>query len=327
MLDFMMYADVGDDVFVDDPSINALEAKTAELFGMEAGIFCPSGTMANQIGIKLHTQPSDEVICHEFAHIYNYEGGGIAYNSGSSVKLLKGDRGLINPSDILSAINPDDVHAARTQLVSLENTSNKGGGACYNLDDVRAIAKICQDHDLKYHLDGARLWNALVAKSEDPKFYGAHFDTISVCFSKGLGCPVGSVLLGSKENIRKARRIRKVMGGGMRQAGYLAAAGIYALDNHFARLEEDHKKAKELEGLLSSLPWVTKIEQVETNIVIFYVDQNIEPTKVIEKLGEKGILLVSMGGGKLRLVTHLDITDEGMEYSSKILRSIQFYGS
>jgi threonine aldolase len=319
----MMSAQVGDDVFGDDPSINALEERSAQMFGTEAALFCPSGTMANQIAIKLHTQPGDEVICHAYSHIYNYEGGGIAFNSGSSVKLLPGDRGIIDPAEIQSAINADDVHAARSSLISLENTSNKGGGSCYEQETMSAIGSIARENGLKFHLDGARLWNALVARQEDPLFYGETFDTISVCFSKGMGCPVGSVLLGSDIDIRRARRIRKVMGGGMRQAGYLAAAGIYALENNLDRLQDDHNKAKTFESVLSSLDWIESIDPVETNIVIFYAQEGIDPNSVIDRLRENGLLITSMGGGKLRIVTHLDLNDEGMEQAVNTLRELR----
>jgi len=262
------------------------------------------------------------VICHSYAHIYNYEGGGIAFNSGCSVKLLGGDRGLLDAKDVMLAVNPDDVHAAHSSLVSVENTSNKGGGACYSHDAIKSIGAVCRVQGLKYHLDGARLWNALIAKKENPKFYGNEFDTISVCFSKGLGCPVGSVLLGTKENIKRARRFRKVLGGGMRQAGYLAAAGIYALDHHLNRLEEDHKKARLIEEALRSCSWVKDIDQVETNIIIFYINEGLDPKLIIDKLQEVGILIVSMGGGKLRIVTHLDLNEEGTNHSISALKGL-----
>src|SRR6188472_669187 len=240
MLDAMMTAKVGDDVFGEDPSINKVEAESARMFGMEAAIFCPSGTMTNQIAIKCHTQPGDEVICDESAHIYQYEGGGVAFNSSASVKLLYGDRGRINAAQVKSAINPDDNHKANTSLVCLENTSNRGGGSCYDFNEIKKIKEVCVEKHLALHLDGARLWNALIAKKETSKQYGENFDSISICLSKGLGCPVGSVLLGKKDLIKKARRIRKVFGGAMRQGGIIAAAGIYALKNNIERLKQDH---------------------------------------------------------------------------------------
>src|SRR5687767_3330880 len=241
MKEAMMNAQVGDDVFGEDFSINQLESIAAGMFGMEAGLFCPSGTMTNQIAIKCHTQPGDEVICDESSHVYQYEGGGIAFNSGASVKLLPGDRGRISSEQVLHSINPDDNHKANTSLVCLENTSNRGGGSCYDLKEVQQIHNICKENNLKLHLDGARIFNALAATRESPKQYGELFDSISICLSKSLGCPVGSVLLGKKELIKKGRRVRKVMGGGMRQGGFLAAAGIYALENHLERLAEDHE--------------------------------------------------------------------------------------
>ena len=229
MLTAMMNAAVGDDVFGEDPSINALEQMAANMFGMEAALFCPSGTMTNQIAINVHTQPGDEVICEEGSHIYFYEGGGIGKNSGCQARLIKGNRGQITAAQIAEVINPDDVHRARTRLVSLENTCNRGGGSCYNLNEIAEIQNLCNAHGLSLHLDGARLMNAIVAQNEDPLTYGKLFHSISLCLSKGLGAPVGSVLLGSKEFIKEARRVRKVMGGGMRQAGVIAAAGLVAL--------------------------------------------------------------------------------------------------
>ena len=274
MLKAMMSAPVGDDVFKEDPTVNKLEGKVAELFGMESALFFPSGTMANQTAIKLHTQPGEQLICDEDSHIYNFEGGGVSFNSGVSCRLIKGHRGMMTASQIKEAINPPDFyHSPLTTLVSIENTTNKGGGACWDLEELKAIGKVCKDHGLKYHLDGARLWNALVAKKESPLQYGKLFHTISVCLSKGLGCPIGSVLLGDRETIKRALRIRKMFGGGMRQAGYLAAAGIYALDNHRDRLAEDHGKAAELSAVLRSLNYIKDVAPTETNIVIFEIDE------------------------------------------------------
>ena len=263
MLEAIMSADVGDDVFKADPSVNKLEDKVAKLFGMEASLFFPSGTMTNQTAIKLHTEPGDQLICDKYAHVYNYEGGGVSFNSGVSCKLIDGDRGMMTAEQVVEAINPPDFyHSPLTSLVCAENTTNKGGGACWDFKELVKIRKICDDNGLAYHLDGARLWNALVARKETPEQYGALFDTISVCLSKGLGCPVGSVLVGSKELIDKALRIRKILGGGMRQAGYMAAAGIYALDHHIDRLEEDHNKAAELGAVLENLNFVQKVELI-----------------------------------------------------------------
>ncbi|HMR93722.1 MAG TPA: GntG family PLP-dependent aldolase, partial [Chitinophagaceae bacterium] len=290
MLEAMMQAPTGDDVFSEDPSINKLEDVAAGMFGMEAAIFCPSGTMTNQIAIKCHTQPGDEVICDADAHIYQYEGGGIAFNSGASVRLLTGDRGRISAAQVKAAINPDDVHRARTSLVCLENTSNRGGGSCYDFEEIKAIAALCKENRLAFHLDGARLFNALVAKNETPKQYGEVFDSISICLSKSLGCPVGSLLLGKKDFIKKARRIRKVFGGGMRQAGYLAAAGIYALEHHVQRLQEDHAHARLLAGAIAKRPIVKQVLPVETNIIIFELHDAQGAPALVARLKEQNIL-------------------------------------
>ena len=310
MLAYMQSAPLGDDVFGEDPSINALEAKTAGLFGMEAGLFCPSGTMTNQLAIKTHTQAGDEVICEELSHIYQYEGGGIASNSGSSVKLLRGNRGRITADQVLAAINPEDVHKPISKLVSLENTCNRGGGACYDFSEIEAIQKVAKSNGLGLHLDGARIFNAIVHKKEDPKQYGNVFDSISICLSKGLGAPVGSVLLGSTPFIKKARRWRKVFGGGMRQAGSLAAAGIYALDNHIDRLKEDHSKALEIKNALLKKDFVKEIFEVETNIVIAHIEGKYNATQLAQILKEKNILVIAMTPVLIRFVVHLDITTE-----------------
>jgi threonine aldolase len=310
MLDAMFKAKVGDDVFGEDPSVNQLEAMTAEMFGMEAALFCPSGTMTNQIGIKCHTQPGDEVICEKMSHVYIYEGGGIAFNSGCQVKVLEGDRGRITAAQIIEAINPDDVHKARTSLVSVENTANRGGGSCYNFADFQAIKEACLHNKLGFHLDGARLWNALVVKGETPKQYGEIFDSISVCLSKGLGTPVGSLLLGKYEFIKKARRIRKVFGGGMRQAGYLAAAGIYALENNITRLAEDHEHAKQIADALLQKEFIGKMMPVETNILIFEVAGFYTAKEFCNKLKQYDILCMPISATQVRMVTHLDVTEE-----------------
>lgn len=310
MLEAMLKAKVGDDVFGEDPAVNELENKSASLFGMEAGLFCPSGTMTNQIAIKCHTQPGDEVICDESAHIYQYEGGGIAFNSGASVKLLQGDRGRFTAAQAKAAINPDDVHRANTRLVCLENTSNRGGGSCYDFEEIKKIKALCTENKLALHLDGARLWNALVAKNETPKQYGETFDSISICLSKSLGCPVGSVLLGRKEFIQKARRIRKVFGGGMRQAGFIAAAGIYALENNIQRLAEDHLHALQIGEAIAKKSFVKMVLPVETNIIIFELKDGITAPELVSKLKEQHILGYAIAPDRVRLVTHLDITKE-----------------
>ncbi|NJB35495.1 threonine aldolase family protein [Croceivirga sp. JEA036] len=324
MMYAMTHADVGDDVFKNDPTINALEAKVAQLFGMEAALYFPSGTMANQTAIKIHTQPGDQVICDKYAHIFNYEGGGVSFNSGASCKLVDGHRGMMTAEQVEAAINPPDFyHSPLTRLVAIENTTNKGGGACWDFEELTRIKAVTQKHNLGYHLDGARLWNALVAKKETPEQYGALFDTISVCLSKGLGCPVGSVLVGTEEAMQKALRIRKIFGGGMRQAGFLAAAGIYAIDNHIERLADDHKRAKELGKALNALKVVKKVEPVETNIVIFEIDTHtMSEADFLAKLKENNISIIGMGQGKLRMVTHMDYTAEMHTITLAILKTI-----
>lgn len=304
----MFAAPVGDDVFGEDPSINELERLAADMFGMEAALYCPSGTMTNQIAIKCHTQPGDEVICDVSSHIYQYEGGGIALNSGAQVKLINGDRGRITAEQVQDSINADDVHKARTSLVSLENTSNRGGGSCYDFEEIRRIRQVCDEHGLALHLDGARLFNAMVTKKESPKEYGEVFHSISICLSKSLGCPVGSLVLGTRDFIRKARRIRKVFGGGMRQAGYLAAAGIYALQNNIDRLDVDHQHAKQLAEALSRKEFVGTVLPVETNIVIFSVKDGYTPQSLVAKMKEENIYWYAISPTQVRIVTHLDIT-------------------
>ncbi|WP_439489969.1 threonine aldolase family protein [Algoriphagus sp.] len=312
MKEAMFAAPVGDDVFGEDPTVNALEEKAAKLFDMEASLFCPSGTMTNQIAIRLHTRIQSEVICHKYSHVYLYEGGGIMSNSLASVKLLEGDLGKISAEQVKAAINQDDVHAPETTLVSLENTMNKGGGSIYTLEEVKPIRQICDENGLKLHLDGARLFNALVESGESTASWGAQFDTISICLSKGLGCPVGSLLLGTKADIKRARKVRKVWGGGMRQAGFLAAAGIYALDNHVERLADDHARARVLGEMLLKLPFVSEVFPVVTNIVIARLD-GILPDEFLRKLAEKDIKAVKFGSDLVRFVTHLDFEDEQLE--------------
>lgn len=322
MLDAMFSASVGDDVFGDDPTINALEAKAAGMFGMEAGLFCSSGTMTNQIAIKVHTRPGDEVICNKLSHIYYYEGGGIAVNSGASVCLLDGNRGRITATDVSSHINPDDIHRPVTRLVEIENTMNKGGGSVYDYDEVIAISKICKENDLKFHLDGARIFNALTVTGQKPIEYGRLFDSISICLSKGLGAPVGSLLLGNTDFIKQARRVRKVFGGGMRQAGYLAAAGIYALDNNVDRLEDDHRKAKQLGAVLKELSFIEEVVPIETNIIFFRLADNLSEIEFLDKMAKKNILALALSPRNIRMVTHLDFTDEMLEELSKALKSL-----
>lgn len=321
MLNAMMNAEVGDDVFGEDPSINKLEKLSAEMFGMEAALFCPSGTMTNQIAIKCHTQPGDEVICDESSHVYQYEGGGIAFNSSASVKLLYGDRGRINAVQVKAAINPEDIHKPHSSLVCLENTSNRGGGSCYDISEIKKIKQVCTENKLALHLDGARLCNALVAKNETPKQYGEVFDSISLCLSKGLGCPVGSVLIGKKELIKKARRIRKVFGGGMRQAGFIAAAGIYALQNHIGRLKEDHDHAKQIGHAVADSSIAKNVLPIETNIVIFETNGNLA-NELVDKLKQNGILCYAMAPDRIRFVLHLDITKEMVNKAIDIIKNM-----
>jgi threonine aldolase len=325
MLAYMNSVAVGDDVFKEDPTVNLLEEKLANMFGKEAGIFCPSGTMTNQIAIKLHTQPGDEVICDRQSHVYNYEGGGIAYNSLSSVRLIHGDKGRFKAIDVLENINNRaDVHLPNTSLVCVENTSNRGGGCCYDLEDLIALQQVCRQNNLKFHLDGARIFNALIAKNETALEHGKLFDTISICLSKGLGAPVGSVLIGSGEAIQKARRIRKIFGGGMRQAGYLAAAGIYALDHHIKRLQTDHENAKLIEKTLKELSFVNEIIPVETNIVVFKLADEINRDVFVQKLLNLGVKVMAFGPQTIRMVTHLDINDSMMQELITILQRLRF---
>jgi len=322
MLAFMQSAPVGDDVFGEDPSIISLERITAAKFGMEAGLFCPSGTMTNQLAIKTHTQAGDEVICDELSHIYQYEGGGIAFNSGCSVKLLHGDRGRVTAEHVLAGINAEDVHKPITRLISLENTSNRGGGACYDFNEFNNIKKVAEQHGLALHLDGARLFNALVHKKEAAIQYGNVFDSISICLSKGLGAPVGSVLIGSHTFITKARRWRKVFGGGMRQAGYVAAAGIYALDHHIERLADDHKNAKILSEELTKKDFINSILDVETNIVIATIGGKYTAASFAAALKEKGILAIAMTPTQVRFVFHLDISENHLARTIEIINEL-----
>ncbi|MBR9757696.1 MAG: threonine aldolase [Algicola sp.] len=322
MLNAMMQANVGDDVYKEDETVNALEARVAKMFGKPKALFFPTGTMANQVAIKLHTNPGEQVICDKYAHIYNFEGGGMSFNSGVSAKLLDGNRGMFTAKQVEDAINPPDFyHSPLTTLVALENTTNKGGGACWDLEAVKAIKAVCDANQLGFHLDGARLWNALVAKQEDAKVYGTMFNTISVCLSKGLGCPIGSVLIGDDELMQQAIRMRKVLGGGMRQVGYLAAAGMYALDHHLERLAEDHTKAKAIGAVLQTLAVVKTVEPIETNIVIFEVDPS-QNARFVSTLKENNILISNMGSGKLRMVTHLDYTNAMHETLLNTLKAI-----
>jgi len=322
MLDAMMKANVGDDVFGEDPSINELESMTAAMFSMEESLFCPSGTMTNQVAIKCHTQPGDEVICDESAHIYQYEGGGIAFNSGASVKLLYGEHGRISAAQVAGAINPDDNHKAHTSLVCLENTSNRGGGSCYDFEEIKKIKEVCVKNNLAFHLDGARLFNAFVAKKENAKQYGETFDSISICLSKSLGCPAGSLLVGKKDFIKRARRIRKAFGGGMRQAGFLGAAGIYALKNHITRLAEDHTHAKLIGEAIAKKDFVAEMLPVETNIIIFIVRPPHTAYSIVQKMKEQNIFGYAITADRVRIVTHLDIRPEMVQRTIETIKHL-----
>lgn len=322
MMEAMMQAKVGDDVFGEDPSINELERLTADMFGMEAAIFCPSGTMTNQIGINLHTRPGDEVICDNMSHVYIYEGGGIAFNSGSQVKALAGNRSRLTADMIEEAINPDDIHKARTSLVSLENTTNRGGGACYDFEEIRKIKSVCLKNGLALHLDGARLWNAIVAKKETASDYGQVFDTISVCLSKGLGAPVGSLLLGSNQHIKEARRVRKKLGGGMRQAGFMAAAGIYALQHHIQRLAEDHHHTCLVADALKQKSWVPDMLAPETNILIFTVSDAFTAHSICLEFAKHDIRCLPISATQVRMVFHLGVTKEMVEKLLNVIHQL-----
>ena len=322
MMEAMFSAPVGDDVFSEDPTINELQQFAAKMFGKEDALFCSSGTQTNQIAINVHVQPGSEVICHEESHIYKYEGGGIAKNSGASVRLLQGDRGRLTVESIAKWVNPDDVHFPTTQLVSLEDTANRGGGAIYDFTEIQKIKKFCVANNLPLHLDGARLMNALVETKIDPKVYAAEFDSISLCLSKGLGAPVGSVLIGTKDFIKKARRVRKVFGGGMRQAGIIAAGGLFALKNNVDRLLIDHQHAQQLERTLNQLNWVKEVISVETNIVVVILNNPSKRDEIISKLAEQGVRVMAFGEGMLRLVTHLDVSSNEIDQTCDKLGKI-----
>lgn len=323
MLNAMLEAQTGDDVFGEDPTVNKLEAIMSELFGMEAALYCPSGTMSNQIAIKVHTLPGDEVICSTLAHVYIYEGGGIAFNAGAQVRALEGDRGMITAADVEAAINPDDVHKARTSLVCLENTSNRGGGCCYEWEQIEKIREVCNNHGLKLHLDGARLFNALLSTGQTAAQFGATFDSISVCLNKGMGCPMGSVLLGSAAFIKEARRVRKKLGGGMRQAGYMAATGVYALENNLERLEEDHLHAKKIAAALLEREFTGHMLPVETNILIFEVKHPWSPITFRDFMQQQDIRVMAISPTQVRMVLHLDITPEMVDRTIAVIRSME----
>lgn len=323
MLEFMFQTEVGDDVFGDDISVNKLEKKVAEMFGMEKALFCATGTMTNQLAIRIHCSPGSEVICDELSHIYLYEGGGIALNAFSSVKTLKGNLGRITASQVENSINnPNDIHNPVTRLVSLENTVNKGGGSLYDFQEILKIKEVCLKNNLPLHLDGARLFNALVETQEKPQDYGKVFDSISICLSKGMGCPVGSLLIGNEKLIKQARRFRKVMGGGWRQAGYLAAAADYALDHHIQRLKEDHKRAQSIGKILSEKPFVKSIYPIQSNIVIVELQADMLATELVSQLATANILCGAFGKHLVRFVTHLDFNDQGLDYFESRVKNL-----
>ena len=322
MLDAMMKAQVGDDVFGEDPTVNLLQEKAASLFGHEAGLFCPSGTMTNQIAIQVHTRPGDEVICHENSHVYNYEGGGIARNALATSRLVFSESPTMKASEIEPLIREEEDWLTHTSLIVAEDTSNRGGGKCYSFEDLHEISELARAKNLAYHLDGARAFNAIIKENHDIKDYGKLFDSISICLSKGLGAPVGSVLIGSKDFIKEARRVRKVMGGGMRQAGLLAAAGIYGLENNIERLREDHDNAEILADYLTDLREVTDVISPETNIVIFDVNPEKGSKYYIEKLQAKGLRTVSFGKDRIRMVTHLEIGKREIQQAGAILKEV-----
>ena len=321
MLEAMMSAQVGDDVYGEDENVNALQRTAAAAFGMEAALFCPSGTMTNQIAIKLHTQPGDEVICDELAHTYLYEGGGIAFHSGASVRTLRGRNGRFTAEDVRENVNRrDDAHLPWTRLVAVENTVNKGGGCCWDIGELRRIRAACDEQGLALHLDGARLYNALIARGETPAEHGAVFHTISICLSKGLGAPTGSLLLGSREHIARAHRLRKLMGGGMRQAGYLAAAARYALDNNVSRLADDHAKARQVAAELPALGYVKSVMPVETNILIFHLDDAVTTDRYLQYLSGRGVRAGTMGKQTIRFVFHLDVSADQVDRRVGVIR-------
>ncbi len=310
MLDAMMHARVGDDVFGEDPTVNRLEEVAAHLFGREAALYCPTGTMSNQIAIKCHTRPAEEVVCDKNSHVYLYEGGGIAFNSGAQVKLIEGDRGRVTAEQVQAEINPDDVHKPRTSLVSLENTVNRGGGSCYRVADIMTIKTVCSNEGIALHLDGARLFNAIVANQETPEQYGQLFDSISICLNKGLGCPVGSILIGHKKFIHQARRFRKIFGGGMRQAGFMAASGLYALQHNVKRLELDHIHARQIALALSRKSFTGYMLPVDTNIIIFTVKPPFTAKELVEQFAACDIKCIAISPTQIRMVTHLDVTEQ-----------------
>jgi threonine aldolase len=320
----MAEAEVGDDVFGEDPTVNALQEKVAKILGKEAALFVPSGTMANQLSIKSHTQPGDDVIIEVSSHPYNFEGGAGAALSGIQFNCLKGVRGFLDASQIEEAIRPADHHFPVTRLVCLENTHNRGGGSIYPVEKMAEIYRLTKSKGLLLHLDGARLWNASAATGIKPHEYAQWADSVSVCLSKGLGAPIGSLVAGSESFIHRVHRFRKMFGGGMRQVGIIAAAGIYALDHHFERLKEDHQNAKRLAvGLREFKGVFIDPKHVETNIVIFDVaNTGTTGSQVAEAMKREGVLIHAFGKTQIRLVTHLDVTSEDIERALKAFEKV-----
>lgn len=317
----MMNAPLGDDVWGDDPSVLALEEQTADLFGKEAAVFCPSGTMTNQIAINIQSSAPGELICDHYSHIYQYEGGGIGFNSRLATQTLVGDKGRLTAEQIEQAIRSEDIHFAPTQLVCLENTCNKAGGTVYALEEIKKIRRLCEHKGLKLHLDGARVFNAIVASDYTTRDLGEQFDSISVCLSKGLGAPVGSLLLGTAQAMKRARRIRKIWGGGMRQSGILAAAGTFALNNNMERLAEDHDRAQRLGELLGNCPYVEEVWPVYTNIVIARFKNTYPAADIIEQWAAQGLRTAAFGPQLVRLTTHLQVTAAQVERAGKIMQA------
>ena len=317
MWEAMRAASLGDDVFGDDPTVRALEERSAELLGKEAALFVPSGTMANQVAIRSWTEPGDEIIVESGAHIYQYEGGAYAALSGVSIKCVDGTRGLLDPEDVRRGIRPPGglSHFPNTRLVCVENTANRGGGTCYPRSRIAAIVAVARENDLLLHLDGARLFNAAVATGYPAAELAAPFDSVSFCLSKGLGCPVGSLVAGSRRFIDRCHRFRKMFGGGMRQAGILAAAGLFALENHVERLADDHQRARRLARELAGVAGLeVDLQSIETNMV--YLDvagTGLDAAGFLERLVSREVLPVLIGPTTLRAVTHLEVDDEGID--------------
>lgn len=322
MLEAMFTAEVGDDVFKEDPTVNMLQTKVAEMFGMEAALFCPSGTMTNQIAIKVHTQPLDEIICEENAHIFQYELGGYGFHSGAAILPLTCPNGKLTADIIKKSIRPQADWLPNSRLVVVENTGNRTGGNYYNKTEIQPIYDVCQANNLVLHLDGARLFNALIETQDSTTDTGKQFDSISLCLSKGLGAPIGSMLIGKQDFIQKARKVRKVMGGGMRQVGYLAAAGIYALDNHIQLLKYDHEKATEIAQTLQKCSFMKSIKPVFTNIIIFDLQDEMTGAKFVETMKNHGILVSAFAPQTVRMVTHLDISEEMVKKVCGVLKNI-----